>query len=166
MTVRLLVLMVFLTGVACGRAERLDPDSGQALIVDPAKPPNGAQLVQILLENQSLPLKGTGCSSIPNDSARLQHLLARTFGGGIDDPNLQTAHAARCEPAQFEQRAGAPMDVWQCHIYLQQRRTGSGVQDKTVESATHASVSFGVTKDTWKLVVDSVTPPSPLICTP
>ena len=136
------------------------------LRIDPARPPTGAQLVQILLENQSLPLKGTGCSSDPDDKASLQELLARTFGAGIDDPGLRTTHAAGCEAAQFERRGGAVVNVWLCHVYLRQWRMDASIKDDRLEPVTQASISFGVTKDTWSLVVDSVTPPSPLVCTP
>jgi hypothetical protein len=59
-------------------AERLGPLSGEAIKIDPTKPPVGAQLVQILLENQSIKLADTPCGR-SGDTRILQQRLALTL---------------------------------------------------------------------------------------
>lgn len=81
----LLCLALVSCAPAYTKTERLDP-MGDPLKIDPTKPPDGMQLVQILLENQSLPVKGTGCQSGSIENRRLQHILAMVLGYGLDGP--------------------------------------------------------------------------------
>lgn len=150
------------------QTERLDA-MGEPLKIDPIKPPEGMQLVQILLENQSLPLKGTGCGSNPNDKRTLQHLIASTFGSGLNNNSLDKNGQLRkllsvniwggCKTERFELRSGPDIDAWRCTLYAEDQ-----VDDKDAYTFS-SSINFGVRKDTWKLITDSITP-DPLICIP
>lgn len=51
------LLLFCLALVSCTQSERIDPLRGNPVKIDPAKPREGMHLVQILLENQSLPLE-------------------------------------------------------------------------------------------------------------
>lgn len=162
MNSRLLLLMLCVVLASCSRAERISPDGGEPVKIDPFSPPNGVHLVQILLENQSFPVKGTGCENKlpdgPDDKRRLQHILAMRFGFGLDNPRLQRVHSGRCKAEQFELRSGSIIDAWRCSLNVVEN-------GEKGEYITNSSIEFGVTKDTWKLITNSVTP-NPLICMP
>lgn len=149
--------------------QRISPLWGDPTKIDPTKPPSGTELVQILLENQAFPLKGTGCASDADDNRTLRHLLADTFGSGLNNNSLdENGHIRKllsvniwggCEPEPFELRSGSIIDAWWCHLYAEDQ-----LDDKEAETFTW-SIAFGIRKDTWQLIVDSTTP-NPLICIP
>lgn len=157
-----LLLLVFVP-VACHQSERVSPSIWRDSVkIDPSIPPEGTHLIQILLENKSLPLKGTGCESSPDDKRTLQDLLASTFGAALGN-NVNKRHqvffSGGCKAEQFELRSGSITDGWRCTL---------NSEEKTIKKAEHiysASIAFGLQKRTWELITDSITP-NPLICMP
>ena len=62
------VLLIFsVTLISSVQTERISPLWDEPVKIDPFTPPEGMYLVQILLENQSLPLKDTGCQGPSGD---------------------------------------------------------------------------------------------------
>ena len=129
---------------------------GDHFKINPAKPPEARHIIQILLKNQSFPLKGTGCESGANNKSTLQHLLASTLGSAIDDG---AAISAACESKSelFELRSGAMLDAWRCRLSIPEQASRGEWGSYTL--------FFGVRKDSWKLITDSITP-NLLVCMP
>ena len=130
--------------VACTPTGRMN-NLGEPLEIDPTRPPGGMMLIQILLENQSLPVKGTQCESGTGDNRRLQHRLAMLLGDGLDNPRVHTELLADCQPNQYDLPSGGVIDAWQC-------RLGVMLKADKDEFGVGGSIYFGITKDTWKLV--------------
>lgn len=154
MILRLLPLILCIVLVACSRPERLTPHGGDPVTIDPTQPPSGMYLVQILLENQSLPLKGTGCegSWSENDRRQLQHVLAVTFGFALDKPRTppyQVTFLGGCEAERFELRSGKIIDGWRCNINVVDN-------NQKGEYVANSSIYFGITKDTWELIPETL----------
>lgn len=147
MKYRLLPLILFLALVSCTRSERLDPLGGKLVKIDPTQPPSGMHLVQILLENQSIPLKGTHCeaSGLSPDNRRLQHQLALTLGEGFGNPRHRRELSGGCEPDQYEFPSGESIDAWQCNL-------GAVTKNKKGEFIASSHIYFGIKKDTWELI--------------
>lgn len=146
---RILSLLLVLALVSCTQTGRIDP-KGDPVKIDPAKPPSGMLLVQILLENQSLPVKGTGCQSgASEDKRRLQHILALTLGEGLDNPRHRTELLGGCEADQFELPTGSVIDIWNCKL-------GVVEKDKKDEYIASAHIRFGIKKNTWEFVPEKL----------
>lgn len=142
-----LLLVLLLGPVSCTEHERLDPLGGDPVKIDPTKPPSGVHIVQILLENQSLPLKGTDCESsgLAEDKRTLQHRLALTLGSEIDDPRHDHTLSAKCRADRFELPSGTGIDIWNCNLGLvEESRKG--------EFIASSHIDFGIKRDTWELV--------------
>lgn len=159
----ILLLMLIFALVSCNQSERVSSSIWRDSVkIDPSIPPEGTHLMQILLENQSLPLKGTGCESSPDDKHTLQDLLAITFGAAFgNDANKrhQVVFSGGCKAEQFELRSGSIIDGWRCTL---------NAEEKTIKKAEYihsSSIAFGLQKNTWELITDSITP-NPLICMP
>lgn len=144
MKYRLPSLVLSLALVSCAQPERLD-HRGEPFKIDPTSPPNGIQMVQILLENQSLPVKGTQCENGKDDERLLQHHLAMFLGEGFDSPLARSGLLASCQPNQYDLPSGGVIDAWQCRLGVIQKA------DKD-EFGVGGSIYFGVTKDTWRLI--------------
>lgn len=144
----LLSILFCLTLASCAQPERLNPDA-EPLKIDPTKPPDGMHLVQILLENQSLPLKGTGCedSGRSPDNRRLVHQLAMVLGYGLGYPQHRVELWGDCIPDQYELPSGKTVDGWQCNL-------GTLDKDEKGEDIATANIYFGITKDTWEIIPD------------
>jgi hypothetical protein len=145
-----LILLLLASLASAGTSERLDPAWGDPLKIDPSKPPQGRHIIQILLENQSLLLKGTGCGSdIPNDRRTLQHKLALSLGDAIDSKRHQALISGGCKPAQFELRSGAVIDAWHCTLTVVEKTAKGGF-------VASSSIDFGVKKDTWEIIPEAI----------
>jgi hypothetical protein len=110
-------------------------------------------IMQILIENHALPLKGTGCDSgIPGDARTLQHHLALTLGDGIDNKqNVVVITADRCKADKYELKPGVFIDTWHCGInVVEKTKRGSYI--------ANASIDFWVKKDDWTMI------PEKLLC--
>ncbi len=153
MNLRFVPLMLFIVMAGCSRPEQISSDDGEPVKIDPAKPPNGMHLVQILLANQSLPVKGTRCegSWSSDDKRRLQHKLAMALGDGLDNPRHRTELLGGCETDQFELRSGSTVDGWRCNLNVVEK-------DKKGEFIANSSIYFGIKKDTWEFI------PEALVC--
>lgn len=143
--------MLFLALVSCAHTERIDPLGGDPVKIDPAKPPSGMHLVQILLENQSLPVKGTDCESsgLTKDKRRLLHRLAITLGDGLDNTRHRTELLGGCKADQFELPSGSVIDIWRCEL-------GVVEKDEEGEFITSGFIYFGVKKDTWEFIPEKL----------
>jgi hypothetical protein len=113
-------------------------------VIDPAKPPNGSQLVQILLENQDLKIKDTPCRSNADDKRTVRHKLAAILGESLDSLALRSVIKGRCEPVQVKSAAGT-QDLWDCQLTVLE-------VNEQWEDVTSASIFFGITQDTWKII--------------
>lgn len=164
----LLILFCLVSG--CAQLERIHHGESMAQPKGvspnadlPAKidlPPSGDEVIRILLKNQSFPLKNTGCSSGSDDHDSLQDLLARTLGAAIGvGADRQMVVSGGCNAEQFELYSGTILDGWRCRLNVEERFI------KDNEYVYNFSVAFGIRKDTWALITDSVTP-SPLVCIP
>lgn len=128
--------------------QRISPSWGNQLKIDPTKPPEGMHLIQILLENQSRPVKGTSCESSAlgsGDKRLLQHALAMTLGSGLDNTHHRTQLSARCQPDKYELLSGGVIDAWHCSLTAVEN-------DVKGEFIASSSIDFGITKDTWEFV--------------
>lgn len=152
---RYVLPLLCLVLVSCTQHERLNVDA-EPLKIDPTKPPDGMHLVQILLENQSLPVKGTHCedSGRSPDKRRLLHQLAMALGDGLNNPRIRNELLGDCEPDQYELPSGKTVDAWQCRLGVVQK-------DEKGEFGASANIYFGITKDTWEIIPD----PRALRCT-
>lgn len=146
---RLPLLLLCLALVSCTQSERISPLWDEPVKIDPSTPPEGMYLLQILLENQSLPLKGTGCEGPPGDRRRLQHRLALTLGSGIDDPRHYRVLSGKCEAVQFELRSGSVIDAWNCVL-------GGVEKDKKGDPIASSHIDFGIKKDTWEIIPETL----------
>lgn len=129
-------------------SRRISPSWGDPLKIDPTKPPEGMHLIQILLENQSLPVKGTGCEGSAlgsGDKRRLQHKLARLLGSGLDNTRHRTELSANCQADKYELPSGGVIDAWHCSLTAVEN-------DEKGEYIASSSIDFGITKDTWEFV--------------
>ena len=145
-----LVLLLLASLASAAASERLDPVRGNPIRIDPTKPPEGINIIQILLENQSLPLKGTGCGSdAPGDNRTLQHQLAVTLGWALDKKRHQMIISADCKPAQFELRSGAVVNAWQCTLRVVEKTAKGGFVASSV-------IDFGVKKDAWEIIPEAI----------
>ena len=128
--------------------QRISPSWGDPLKINPAKPPEGMHVIQILLENQSLPVKGTNCEGSAlgsGDKRRLQHKLAMLLGFGLDNPRHRTELSVGCQPDKYELPTGGLIDAWHCRLTALEN-------DKKGEFIASSSIYFGITKDTWEFV--------------
>jgi hypothetical protein len=140
LTVILLSMVASVSG-----AERLNSLSGELQKIDPSTPPEGMNIIQILLENQSLPLKGTGCGSgKPDENRTLQHQLALTLGYALDVKRHQSVISGECKPERFQLRSGAIADAWHCKLAVVEKTAKGGF-------VTSSIIDFVVKKDTWEL---------------
>lgn len=140
-----LLLLFCLALASCTQPQRLNGE-GEPFQIDPTKPPSGVDMVQILLENQSLPLKGTNCEDKVRspDNRRLLHKLATNLGEELNNPQHHTElQGGDCEAVQHDLPSGKIVDAWRCRFI---------VTVKGKEEDFGASIHFSVTKDTWKLV--------------
>lgn len=145
----LLSLLIVIALISCSQTERIDP-MGNSVKIDPAVPPSGMLLVQILLENMSLPVKGTGCQSgVGEDKRRLQHTLAMTLGEGLDNLRHRTELLGGCVADQFEFPSGSVIDIWNCKL-------GAVEKDIKGEFIASTHIRFGIKKDTWEFVPEKL----------
>lgn len=144
-----LIFVVVLT--SCGYSERITTDEGEPVKIDPAKAPNGIQMMQILLVNQSLPVKGTGCegSWTANDKRRLQHRLATSLGYALDRKYPHAVLLGGCETERFELQSGKTIDGWRCSLNVMEN-------NKKGEHVTSSTIAFGITRDTWDLIPETL----------
>lgn len=135
--------------------ERTSPIWGDVIKIDPTKPPSGMHMLQILLENQSLSVKGTNCESDPfgvGDKRRLQHKLAMTLGYAFDRPKHYAVLSGGCEADQFKPPSGAVLDIWRCNLAVVEK-------DEKDQFIASSNIYFGLKKDTWEFI------PEKLLCT-
>lgn len=128
--------------------QRISPSWGDRIKIDPAKPPEGMHLIQILLENQSLPVKGTNCESSAlgsGDKRLLQHKLASLLGSGLDNTRHRTELSAKCQADKYELPSGGLIDAWHCSLTAVEN-------DENGEYIASSSIDFGITKDKWEFV--------------
>lgn len=138
--------------------QRVDSTWGKPMEIDPSVPPDGTQLMRILLENQSVPLKGTQCEnstpSMGEDKRSLHHLLAAMLGTGLASTQTLTLVASTCETASVELPDGSTpeewssktiIDAWTCSL------TTAGTDEEKERYFSASSIRFIFTKDTWKL---------------
>lgn len=159
---RLLPLLLSLILISCAHPERVRPQPerispawGDAIKIDPTKPPSGMHMVQILLENQSLSVKGTNCESDPfgvGDKRRLQHKLAMTLGYAFDRPHHHAVLSGSCEADQFEPPSGLAIDIWRCNLAVVEK-------DEKDEFIASSNIYFGIKRGTWEFI------PEKLLCT-
>lgn len=165
-----LLLLLCTALISCAQPERADSDRCEVIGVshnsdipekiDTATPPDGTQVMRVLLKNQSFPLRGTGCSSNSNDRSTLQDLLAMTLGAGIGiGADRQVIISGGCKAEQFELQSGSTLDGWRCNLNMEEQFIKEG------EYVYNSSITFGLRKDTWEFITDSITP-NPLICMP
>lgn len=163
MKLSVLSLMLVFALISCTNSERVNSSNWRDSVkIDPSLPPEGMHLMYILMDNQSLPLKGTGCESSPDDKHTLKDLLATTFGAALGNgvnKRHQVVISGSCKAEKFELRTGSIIDGWRCTL---------NSEEKTIKKAEYiysSSIAFGVQKSTWEFITDSITPNS-LICMP
>ena len=147
MKYRLLPLVLSIALVSCTPTERIDA-TGEPMKIDPTKPPDGMRLVQILLENLAVPLKGTGCGNGPNDPSVLKDHLAMFLGDGFDSPLVRTELSSDCQPDRYDLPSGGKIDAWHCRLGVVLKADKADKDELGVSGSIH----FGVTKDTWEFV--------------
>ena len=131
----------------------IKPDGRMSLLLAGGCAPRGQDLTWILLENQSVPLKGTGCQSGADDRRRLQHQLALLLGGGFGSPHQQAELLDKCDIDRQKVSSGTMIDVWNCSLTVREK-------NEKGEVIASRSLGFVFAKDTWKLI------PEKLTCTP
>ena len=108
--------------------------------------------MRILIENQGIQLKGTGCSSdIPNDKRTLQHKLAGTLGHAIDNKRHVAVMLGGCKADKSELKSGLVIDTWHCNINVIEKTKRGGF-------IANASIDFWIKKEDWSLI------PEKLLC--
>ena len=153
---KIIPLVFFLALTACSREIPFVPyelfSEGRPFQIDPAKPPGGMHMMQILLNNQFTPVTNTLCASDAGDQRPLQRYLAQMLGGAID-PGQRFAYKLRggCATEWMETRTGR-VDFWRCTMGVENVTTGKN------DANISADISFGVTQDEWKFI------PEKLIC--
>ena len=149
----LLVVALTTSSIVLADSDRLDP-MGNALKIDSSVPPNGMNIIQILLENQALPLKGTGCDSSSHmyeDKRSLKHKLAITLGHAIDNKRHVAVMLGGCKSDKSELKPGMIVNTWHCNInVVEQTKRGGFI--------ANASIDFWVKKDDWTMI------PAKLLC--
>lgn len=150
MKFHIMLLMLFIAIIPFAHADRIDPEWGDPVKIDPAVPPSGIHVIQILLENQSLPLMGTGCrSDLPNDKRTLQHRLALTLGYAIDNKRNHAVLSGGCQAEKIELRSGAIINAWHCKLAVVEKSEKN-------EFISSSNIHFGVKKDTWEFIPESL----------
>lgn len=134
-------------------AQPIDPLWGDPIVIDPAKPPEGMQIVHLLLSNASTPLKGTGCSdpSAPDRALTLREQLAVVLGQAIGAPKGHKAHITGQCRADKTDALGGVVNVWSCEINVEH-------VDEKGEYVANGSIGAHFTRDTWTMI------PQSLIC--
>ena len=150
--------VLFLALVSCTQPniKYFDTNWGRPIVIDPSVPPDGEQLIQILLEHRAVPLKGTECersgSSMGEDRRILQHRLAMLLGFGIGSPNSQMVLSSRCttEPVELPDGdmpepspSSTQIDAWMCTLAV--------VDNAAKEVFIGGNIRIIFTKDTWKI---------------
>ena len=152
---KLILPLFFLALISCDQPERISPLWGDPIKIDPTKPPDGMHMVQILLENQLLPVKGTGCEGSAlgsGDKRLLQHSLALMLGSSIDPGTMEFKLSGGCKVDQIETKKGPRIDIWRCNLGI------SNIETSTTTTTVSADIYFGITKDTWEFI------PEKLLC--
>ena len=144
---RALLCGLLLMLAACSPTERLNT-LGETFEIDPAIPPDAEQLMQVLLENQSLPVRGTHCASGTDDKRLLLHRLVMTFGVlAAPPPDI----ARRVRPAVHRLVAACKVEPgfvgWRCSLT-------TSVGDAAVMSVSTIEVSLD--KKTWAAYPESL----------
>lgn len=142
-----LALVACTPGTPAGRIDAL----GEPIKIDPAKPPNGEQLIQLLLENQSLPLKGTDCTDGKDDPRLLQHRLVMMLGVLVDNPKGAVGLSSRCSPEPVELPDGAMPEPHTSKTAIKAWRCSLGASSTEGEVFIGSSIYVILTKDTWKI---------------
>ena len=149
----LVVAIMLIPEFALADPVRLDP-MGNVLNISPSAPPHGMNLMQILLENQSVSLKGTRCESgdglSQNEIRTLQHRLALTLGYALDNKKHQAEITSWCKADKWELKLGLIVDTWHCNVNVVEKT-------KRGNYIANASIDFWVTKDNWTLIPASLT---------
>ena len=130
----------------------VDPMTSDPVVIDPAKPPNGSQIMQLFLLNASTSLRGSGCLSTEdrNNRLTLRDRLAMVLGEVIDrPPGHKGVIHGRCIPDQSDAIAGRLIDTWQCELQMEEI-------DENNEYIADASVSAHFTRDTWSFVPGTI----------
>ena len=150
MTIRT-ALLLCLTLISCNNDTRLSADWGEPLSIKPDQPPRAIDMVQVLLENQSLPLKGTGCEGSTGDEKRtLQHCLALALGAPLADAKHEALISGDCRSAaKFSVAGGGAIDAWSYELAVVERN------DKR-EFVASSVIQFGLTKDKWRLIPETL----------
>lgn len=141
-----LLALLCIVLVSCANRQQLNSE-GEPLKIDPTRPPAGADLVRILLENQSLPLRGTECedSGRSPDNRRLLHKLATNLGSELDNIRHRREISGGCEPDKYELPSGEAIAAWQCHL-------DTVTKNKKGEFIASSHIYFGIKQDTWELI--------------
>lgn len=149
----LLVAALTTSSIVLADPGRLDP-MGNVLKIDPSMPPSGMNIMQILLENQALPLKGTRCDTSDSrydDKRALQHKLAITLGHAVDNKRHVAVMLGGCKSDKSELKPGMLVNTWHCNInVVEQTKRGGFI--------ANASIDFWVKKDDWTMI------PEKLLC--
>lgn len=118
--------------------------------IDPAKPPEGMHIVQILLQRQHILVDGTGCAS-PFDSRRtLGHYVAMMLGSSIDPGPLKFQLNGGCKVEWLEKPDSSRMDFWRCHLGT------SNIDNGKSNVQVSAGIYFGVTQDKWEFIPEKL----------
>ncbi|MCW7538401.1 hypothetical protein OOT46_11175 [Aquabacterium sp. A7-Y] len=146
------LLVPLLVAPLAGSAQSVNPVWGTPVTIKADTPPRGAQIVQLFLENATLPLKGTGCShGGENETRTLREALALVLGDGLDQPHYKTVLSGSCKTEVLEAAPGKPAPAWACSLHTVDSDRKGGV-------VASASIRAGFTKDSWTLI------PGSLIC--
>lgn len=145
------LFLLCLALVSCNQDSRLSADWGEPVSINAAQPPRAMDMVQVLLENQSLPLKGTGCEGSGDKEKRtLQHRLALALGAPLDNAKHETVISGGCRStAKFAVADGAAIDAWSCEMTVVER-------SEKREFVASSVIRFGLTKDRWKLIPETL----------
>ena len=137
--------------VAFGQAI-VDPMTSDPVVIDPTKPPNGPQIMQLFLLSASASLQGSGCLSTEdrNNRLTLRDRLAMVLGEVIDrPPEHKGVIHGRCIPDESDAIPGRLIDTWQCELQMEE-------VDENNEYIADASVSAHFTRDTWSFVPGTI----------
>ncbi|MCM5682603.1 hypothetical protein M8A51_23985 [Schlegelella sp. S2-27] len=140
--------------VSCSAAaQSIDPRTGDPATIDPAHPPEHAQVVQLFLENAATPLsEHPACLGAPQIAAKLtlREILAAVLGYGLErEPKQRAVLRGGCEPGSHTDPSGKTTEGWTCSLHVLE-------MDKRGALHPGGFVSGTFTKDQWRLLPGSL----------
>lgn len=120
-------------------------------MIDPSKPPDSVQVMQLFLQNGSASLRDSGCVGIADLDARLtlRDRLAQVLGESAGLPNRKSVIEVSCIADKTDAIPGRLLDAWACTVRTVEL-------DEQGEYVADGSVRAHFTKDTWSFVPGTI----------